>query len=333
MEQALVERAGLKFESISAVGLRGKNPAAALGSLWYLSQGYRQSRQILRRFQPDLLFITGGYVGVPVTLAAWQARVPVVIYLPDIKPGLAIKFLARFARQVAVTAPEAEQYFRPGLAVVTGYPVRPELFDPPFAGEDQAQATARRLLNLEEDLPVLIVFGGSRGARSINRAVTANLEAYLEVCQIVHISGTLDEAWVQARRASLPPELQARYHVSAYLHEQMITALIAADLAISRAGASVLGEFPAVGLPAILVPYPYAGAHQACNANYLTRHNAAVTIKDDVDLDQMLKQTAANLIINPEKLQAMRKACEKLARPDAASRLAQVILEVGSHGA
>lgn len=331
MEQALVARAGLKFESVSAVGLRGKNPAAALGSLWFLGQGYRESRQILGRFRPDALFITGGYVCVPVTLAAWRAGIPVVIYLPDLEPGLAIKFLARFARRVAVTAPDAQQFFRPGLAVVTGYPVRPELFLSSFAGREQKKAAARRQLGLHDDLPALLVFGGSRGARSLNRAITGDLEAYLEVCHVLHVSGTLDEAWVQARRAGLPPGLQARYHVAAYLHEQMIEALTAADLVVSRAGASVLGEFPAAGLPAILVPYPYAGAHQARNAAYLTRHNAAITI-EDAELDRKLKDTAIDLITHPEKLQAMSKACERLARPDAAARLAEVILEVGSYG-
>ena len=268
---------------------------------------------------------------VPVTLAAWRAAIPVVIYLPDLEPGLAIKFLARFARRVAVTAPDAQQFFRPGLTVVTGYPVRAELFSPSFAGRAQKKAAARRQLGLHDDLPVLLVFGGSRGARSLNRAITGDLEAYLELCQVLHVSGTLDEAWVLERRAGLPPGLQARYHVAAYLHEQMIEALIAADLVVSRAGASVLGEFPAAGLPAILAPYPYAGAHQARNAAYLTRHNAAVTV-EDAELDRKLKDTVIDLITQPEKLQAMRDACESLARPDAAMRLAQVILEVGSDG-
>jgi UDP-N-acetylglucosamine--N-acetylmuramyl-(pentapeptide) pyrophosphoryl-undecaprenol N-acetylglucosamine transferase len=329
MEQALVEQAGLKIELIPAVGLRGKNPIAALGSLWTLIRGYRQSRQIIRRFQPEVLFVTGGYVCVPVTLAAWRTGIPIVIYLPDIEPGLAIKFLARFANRVAVTTPDSQQFFKPGLTVVTGYPVRPALLPAPAGGP--TKIAARRQLGLRDDLPVLMVFGGSRGARSINRAVGGQIEAYLEVCQVIHVSGTLDQAWGQARRAELPPGLQAHYHLSAYLHEEMITALLAADLVISRAGASILGEFPAIGLPAILVPYPYAGAHQALNANYLARQQAAVII-DDADLNQDLKKTAINLITDQEKLQAMGKACKALAKLDAAARLAQEILEVRTHG-
>lgn len=329
MEQALVERAGLKTESIAAAGIRGKNPVAALGSLWRLGRGFWQSRQIIRTYRPDVLFVTGGYVCVPVTLAARRTGVPVVIYLPDIEPGLAIKFLARFANRVAVTTPETQKFFKPGLTVVTGYPVRPELLA--GAANESGKVTARRQLGLNDELPVLLVFGGSRGARSINQAVAGQIEAYLKVCQVVHISGQLDIDRVLARRDDLPPELQARYHVHAYLHQEMVSALLAADLVISRAGAGVMGEYPAVGLPSILVPLPIAGGHQWLNADYLVRHGAAVSI-DNAEMQQRLKDMAVNLITNPEKLQAMGKAGKKLAKPDAAAHLAQEILEVKVHG-
>jgi UDP-N-acetylglucosamine--N-acetylmuramyl-(pentapeptide) pyrophosphoryl-undecaprenol N-acetylglucosamine transferase len=324
-----VERAGLTFEAIAALGLRGKNPFASAQGLWALSQGYRQSRQIIRRFRPDALFVTGGYVCVPVTLAARQAGAPVIIYLPDIEPGLAIKFLARFANKVAVTAPEAQQFFKPGLTVVTGYPVREEFFSPSFEGGSRGEA--RRQLGLRDDLPVLMVFGGSRGARSINEAVTQQLEALLQVGQVVHVTGVLDESTVLARRAELSPAAQTRYHVSAYLYDEMATALLTADLVVSRAGASVLGEFPAAGLPAILVPYPYAGAHQKANAAYLARHGAAIVI-NDADLKRRLRDTVLDLLANPQKLEAMRRASRNLAMPEAAAHLAQEILMVSNYG-
>ncbi|MCB9107246.1 MAG: undecaprenyldiphospho-muramoylpentapeptide beta-N-acetylglucosaminyltransferase [Anaerolineales bacterium] len=328
LEQQLVERVGLEIELIPAAGLRGKNPVAAAQGLWALLRGYRRSRQIIRWFEPDALFVTGGYVCVPVTIAAHQAGIASLIYLPDIEPGLAIKFLARFVDRVAVTTPETIKYFKPGLAVVTGYPVRSDLLDAPTV---EAKAAARQKLGLDADLPVLLVFGGSQGARSINRALTTEIERYLAVSQVVHISGKLDADDVLARRAELAPEQQARYHVSAYLHEEMPSALRAADLVISRAGASVLGEFPAAGLPAILAPYPYAGTHQALNAHYLARHGAAVVV-EDANLSGELYRIAIDLLTNKEKLHAMSEACRRLAKPDAAAHLAQEILEVKRDG-
>ncbi|NJN94803.1 MAG: hypothetical protein HC875_12260 [Anaerolineales bacterium] len=206
-------------------------------------------------------------------------------------------------------------------------------FSPSFQGGGRGEvgevkAAARRELGLRDDLPMLMVFGGSRGARSINQAVVNHLADFLPLCQIVHVTGTLDEAWVLARRAELSPEQQIRYHISAYLHEDMVTALLAADLVISRAGASVLGEFPAAGLPAILVPYPYAGAHQCLNAEYLARQDAAVVVKDE-DLSHKLKEVVMTLLSDKGKLAAMSRASANLAQPEAAARLAQAIVGIG----
>lgn len=293
----------------------------ALQSLVKAARGVRQSGRILREFQPDVVFVTGGFVAAPVVWAAWRAGIPVLIYLPDIEPGVAIRRLSCFASRVAVSFPEVAQHF-PSKAVVTGYPVRTEL----VAAAAQRDA-ARQALDLLPAVPVLLVFGGSRGARSINQALAAALPGLLPQCQIVHISGAADWPQVQERARDLPEELRARYHPYAYLHAEMAQAMAAADLAVARAGASTLGEFPMLGLPSILVPYPFSGQHQEVNADYLANRGAAVKLADN-RLHTDLLPTALDLLRNPGQLAAMQQAARALAQPQAAVHIGNVLIEL-----
>jgi UDP-N-acetylglucosamine--N-acetylmuramyl-(pentapeptide) pyrophosphoryl-undecaprenol N-acetylglucosamine transferase len=272
-----------------------------------------QARRILARFQPEAVLVTGGYACVAVTLAAWLKGIPILIYLPDVVPGQAIRFLSRFADRVAVTSEESYHYFHRDKVVVTGYPVRRDILDLDRAG-------ARRALDLEPHEPTLLAFGGSRGAQSINRALVGGLRDLLPACQIVHISGRLDADWVAAAAKRLPEELQARYHLHTYLHD-MPQALVAADLAVARAGAATMGEFPAASLPAVLVPYPYAGQHQNANAEYMVRNGAARMLAD-ADLEGKLVPTVLELLNDPESLVAMQECLRAMARPDAAEAIA-----------
>ena len=167
---------------------------------------------------------------------------------------------------------------------------------------------------------MLLVTGGSKGARSINLALIANLTPLLQELQIVHLSGQLDWPAIQAAQAALPVELMSRYHAFPYLHE-MGPALAAADLVVSRAGASVLGEYPLFGLPAILVPYPHAWRYQRVNADYLVQRGAAVMV-DDSQLKDQLLATIQGLMVDTPRLQSMHGAMLSLSKPQAAHDLA-----------
>ena len=315
VEEELARRAGIPFRAIESGQVRGMRPWVAARNLLKAAKGSRQARSLIAEFRPDVVFVTGGFVAGPVVLAASRAGLPVFIYLPDVEPGLAIQRMSRFSRKVGVTFPEVARYF-PGKAVVTGYPVRPEILT--LAGQ---KAVARQRLSLGQEEPVLLVFGGSRGARSINQALAAALPDLLPRCQVVHISGTLDWPDVEAFMQSLPQALRERYHAYPYLHDEMPLALAAADLVVARAGASTLGEFPALALPSILVPYPYSGQHQDNNAVYLADRGAAIKLAD-AELGARLGPAILGLLEDPAALQVMSQAAKALAHPAAAAAIA-----------
>jgi UDP-N-acetylglucosamine--N-acetylmuramyl-(pentapeptide) pyrophosphoryl-undecaprenol N-acetylglucosamine transferase len=289
-------------------------PLATIRNAAWIVDGVGRARTILKQFNPEVVFVTGGYACVAVTLAARIQGVPVLIYLPDIVPGLAIRFLSRFANKIAVTSEESYHYLRRDKALVTGYPVRSHIYS-------LDRAEARQALGLGPLDKTLLVFGGSRGARSINRALVAGLRELLAACQIVHVSGRLDADWVTGMVRGLPDGLRGRYHPYSYLHD-MPQALVAADLAVARAGAATLGEFPAAGLPAILVPYPHSGQHQQANADYMARNDAALVLPDDA-LAEKLIPTILQVIQDDQTLAGMRESTRAMARPDAAEAIAE----------
>lgn len=318
MEADLVIRAGITFQSIPAAGVHGVGLRALPRNLIQLARGTLASRRILADFRPDALFFTGGYVAGPMAFAG--RRVPTLLYVPDIEPGLALKSLARYADRIALTAAESMKYFPSDeRTVVTGYPLRADL-------DDWTQTRAAAHFGLSGDLPVLLIVGGSQGARSLNATILDNLSSLLEIAQIIHISGQLDWPTVEAAGQGLRGEFASRYHAMPYLHE-MGAALAAADLVISRAGASVLGEFPAFGLPAVLVPYPHAWRYQKVNADYLAERGAAVILQDEILKDRLLPPVK-DLLLNPAKREAMRAAMQSLAQPDAAAAVAGQLIEL-----
>jgi len=316
MEEALVKRRGIAYRSIPSAGLHGVGLSALPRNIMKLTRGFFAARKILKEFKPDVLFFTGGYVAAPMAVAG--RSIPTLLCVPDIEPGMALKSLARFSNAITVTTDVSQRYFNKKV-IQTGYPLRPDL-----AVWDRE--TSNRHLGIAGKLPVLLVFGGSKGARSINMAVLQDLNALLEKFEIIHLSGELDWDYVRHHREQLPTELAARYHAMPYLHE-MGAALAAADLVVSRAGASTLGEFPLFGIPAILVPYPHAWRYQKVNADYLTHRGAAIILEDHV-LKEELLSTLSVLIDNPNKLQAMRAAMFELSHPRAAEKIAGILAEL-----
>ena len=319
MEAALVERAGIPFTSIPAAGIHGVGLRRAPGNAMQLMRGWRAARSLIQEFQPDVLFFTGGYVAVPVAFAGGDTRT--ACFVPDLEPALALQIISRRADIIAITTDESRKYYKQGKnIVVSGYPTRYDV-------ENVNREDARKALDLQDGVPVILVFGGSRGARSINEALWNVLTEVLELAQVLHITGELDWPETAARQEKLPADLAHRYHPYAYLHEEMAFALAAADLAVSRAGAATMGEFPLFGLPAVLVPYPHAWRYQKTNAAYLEAEGAAVVL-EDFALSEKLLPMLKGLLTDDVRLEAMSAASRSLARPDAAEIIANELINL-----
>ncbi len=361
MEAGLVSsESDLPFRAIPAAALRGRAPWTLARNSGTLARGTLMARRLIAAERPKAILGTGGYVCVPLFLAARAAGVPAAIYLPDVVPGLAVRFLARLATRIACSVADSLAHFDPreqAKVVVTGYPVRRELFE-------QDRGACRAAFGLAAGLPALLVYGGSRGARNINRAIEALLEHLLPIAQVIHVCGReADETFLRAAAARLPGQLQARYRLYPYLftgklkieNEElrmktaqfsisnsqfsiptMVQAFGAADLVVCRSGASTLGELPAARLPALLVPLPITGIHQDANANYLARHGAAITVRDEEMLggarpeDGPLFRHIRRLLEQNEERTQMEERSQALARPDAARSLATVLLDLAT---
>ena len=321
IEKDLVKRAGIAYRGIPAAGLHGVNVFSLPGRLIKLGKGYLEARKIIKDFKPDVMFFTGGYVGFPVAMAG--KKVPSVLFVPDIEPGVALNALSKNADVITVVCKDSINFFKdPSKIKITGYPTRTDI-------RQWNRKDALEHFGLDDRLPVLFVFGGSKGARSINHALMGNLAELTGRCQIIHITGSTDWEDMKSFYESQPDDVKNRYKMFPYLHEEMGAAFSAADLIISRAGASTLGEFPLFGVPAILVPYPYAWRYQKVNADYLVSKNAAILIKDE-DLPGQMIPTVTDLLDDPEKLAAMKKSMEKLAMPEASANILRILKETAS---
>jgi UDP-N-acetylglucosamine--N-acetylmuramyl-(pentapeptide) pyrophosphoryl-undecaprenol N-acetylglucosamine transferase len=275
-----------------------------------------QAWWLLGRLQPAALFTTGGYLALPLVLAARARRVPTLVWEGNVQPGRATRTIGRFATRVAVSFPPTLDAF-PGNSFVSGTPIRS------FAGIDRA--SARRSLGVGPDDRLLLVFGGSQAVTRLNAAVTGALPRLVDDWHVLHLAGEGGMAEAGAARQRLPVELRGRYAPEPFLTDRMADALVAADLVVGRAGSSTCAELTAVGVASILVPYPFAGAHQRYNAGYLADEGAAVIVDDaDFTPDRLIEETGR--LRDADRRRAMADAARRIGRPDAARTLAEELV-------
>lgn len=328
MEETLVPNTGVQLETISGGAIAGVSWPKKVVHGAKLAMSVPKAHRIFRRFKPDVMLMTGGYMAAPVTVAARMTKTPIVIYLPDVEPGQSIRFALPHAQKVGATTQGSERYIPQEKLVVTGYPVRPQLRE----ALQLSKAEALAQFNLKPERQTLFVFGGSRGAQAINRALMQILAELLKNIQIIHVSGKLTWPEVEAFRSGLPKEQRSFYQAFPYLHEEMGPAFRAADLVLARAGASMLGEGPAFGVPMILVPLAWAWRYQKVNADYLVERGTAVQLTDE-ELPEKLLPTITQLLQDDERLAQMAQAAKSLDIPHGADNLAELILRTASGNA
>jgi UDP-N-acetylglucosamine--N-acetylmuramyl-(pentapeptide) pyrophosphoryl-undecaprenol N-acetylglucosamine transferase len=320
VDEQIVPREGIAFRAVSAGQLRVSSPLTFAGNMLKLALGVAQSVRELMRFKADVVFATGGYASVPVGMAARVLRKPLVVYLPDVTPGWAVRLLSRLATRMTTTSERALDYLPKQKTTVVGYPVRGDFWS-------LDRNAARDRMELPRDAKVVLVTGASLGARAINEAVVTALPEVLSRAHVIHLTGANDAAWANEQRDALDAGLRERYLVRGYT-DDMPAALIAADLVVSRSGASTLGELPAAGTAAILVPGEYEGWSQAPNAEFLQAQGAAVMLRN-AELER-LGPTIVELLDDDARRERMSAAMRALARPNAARDLAQTLIEVAA---
>ena len=319
MEERIVRAAGLPLTTIRVRGVDTSRPLLTAAALARLPLNVLEARRLLRRFKPDVVVGSAGYVSVPVALAASTLRIPLVMLEQNLVPGRATQRLAKRARAVAASYAETASYLPAARVVHTGNPVRVAVLDalPAPLGHRPTR---------------LLVTGGSQGARHINQAVLAAAPLLIErnpELRITHACGERDAAVVLAEHAALPAAIRERYAIAAFF-DDIATQIAAADMVLMRCGGSSLAEVSVLGRPMLLVPYPHAGAHQAENARPYVDAGAARLILDAELEPSRLAAEVQALLDDHVAWRAMADRSRASGRPDAAERVLALLHEIAA---
>ncbi len=304
-----------------------RNYFSILNFIDVFKTGWGVLKSVLRIFflYPDVVLGTGGYASFPTLLAARLFRIPVVIYATDIEPSRVNKWAGRFAAKIAVSFEEAAQYFPKDKVAFTGNPIRKSIVVPAREGSFE-------FLQMNRDIPLILVLGASQGAVALNEAVLASLAELVKKYQVVHQTGAANIKEVEGRArivfgAAPYPE---RYKAYGYLNDLALRMTAgAASLVISRAGAGGIFEIAAWGIPSILVPIPEPISHdQTKNAFAYARTGAAVVIEQNNLTPGLLVSEVDRILGNPQLINKMKEAARAYGRPDAAKTIANALVDI-----
>lgn len=315
----VIPEKGFMFEIISAKGFVGKGWASRIQSIGLIPIGLLQSILILKRFSPQLVIGIGGYAAGPILLAAVLLRIKRVILEPNRVPGLANKLVAPYVDLAFVAFDELRETLGTKNVRFSGVPVRPEIV--------RAGRSAPQDSQVPGSMPfVLLILGGSQGARSVNRAMVdalSLLEKFKDKLFIIHQTGKRD--WEETKAAYAKAGFSAR--VEPFI-DDMAETYAKADLVLSRAGAGTLSELAAIGKPSLLVPFPFATGHQEKNAEAFASAGASEMILDRMLTGRGLAERIQSLLSDPERLKKMGKAAARRGHPDSAEKIVRACLHL-----
>ncbi|HEY4284282.1 MAG TPA: undecaprenyldiphospho-muramoylpentapeptide beta-N-acetylglucosaminyltransferase [Chthoniobacterales bacterium] len=319
---ALSGREQFRFEKLPTVGLPSLYSPAILGFVRRFSQSLALCRAIYSKFQPHVVLGMGGFTSTAPVIAGRMRGIATFIHESNAIPGKANRMTARFVRAVLLGFKECAPFFPKARTEITGTPIRTDLVR-------MDCALARQKLGLRDGVATALVMGGSQGATGINQAMIKALPFLHErPVQVIHLAGKRDDRVVAEsyQRENIPAFVAA-------FHHRMEEVYSAADFVIARSGAASLAEISAFGLPAILIPYPYAADdHQTRNAEIFVRDDAAILIKESELLGgDLLAHQINDLIGNSEKLRQMSENSSRLAPKDAAGMVAATMEKYSSH--
>ncbi len=313
LESKIVVRENIPFKSIHITGFQRKLSFENVKTIIRFLKGVQDSKRLLKEFKADVVIGTGGYVCGPVVYAAAKLGIPTIIHEQNSVPGLTNKFLSKYVDRIAICFEEAGKFFPEDKVVLTGNPRASEVL-----GHDGVKG---KLANgLKINMPVVLIVGGSRGAKPINEAVLKSLTILGEKpYQVLYVTGDVHYEEVQKEVALLGnPE---NVIIKPFIHN-IPEILAGTDLTVARAGATTLAELTSLGIPSILIPSPYVtNNHQEKNARALSDHGAAQLLLENELTGKKLIEQIDQILLDEKKLFEMKKAAKELGIPDAAKRL------------
>jgi UDP-N-acetylglucosamine--N-acetylmuramyl-(pentapeptide) pyrophosphoryl-undecaprenol N-acetylglucosamine transferase len=318
---ALAGRTNFRVEKLPTVGLPSPFSPAFFGFTRRFLESLSLCRSLYRNFQPHAVLGMGGFTSTAPVLAGRIRGIATFIHESNAVPGKANRWTARIVNAAMLGFKECAPFFPKTRTEITGTPVRTDL-----VRLDRAEA--RRRLQLQQDLPTLLVMGGSQGASGINQALIKALPLLQGLpLQVIHLSGARDERLVadNYRRENVPAYIGA-------FHHRMEEVYSAADVVVARAGAASLAEFATFSLPSIVIPFPYAADdHQTRNAEIYAHADAAILLKQSEISGELLARKIRELVESPQRLRQMAANCERLAPRDAAGRVANTMEKYATH--